>query len=1038
MTRRPAPRLWSIPPGVAFLPTLADALMRGDLVEGFVFDGDPMRLADVTIYVPTRRAARALRSVFVEKMGGASAILPAIRPLGDFDEEAGLFEADGGTALDLAPPVGALDRLLFLAPLLRRWKSRLPAHVAAMFEEDIVVPASTADAIWLARDLAALMDEIETEDADWNALSSLVGGDLSAWWQVTLDFLQIVTSVWPQALEEMDRSNPAAHRNAMIEAEAARLARNRQGPVIAAGSTGSVPATARLLAAIARLPMGAVVLPGLDKTLDEDAWSLIGEADSAPSAFGHPQYGLKKLLGIIGVDRQEVIEIGSLDAGLAARRNLVSQALRPAETTDKWAEIGPEIEAAIADGALDGVSLIEAANEREEALAIAIALRDAVEDRASHAALVTGDRELARRVSTELLRFGIRADDSGGAPLSRTPPGALLTLALECIFRPGDPVALLALVKHPLLRLGTERKRLQPIVEKLELVLLRGGTGRPDIASLKADLERRLERLAEERPPFWIERLQPRDRDELAAFLDRLDTAIAPLVCLRGTSQTGIAAIATASIEALEALARDENASPVELYEGDAGEKFAAIMADLVTASAGLEFEAEEWPDIATALMAGETVKPKAGADMRVSIWGALEARLQHVDTLIVGGLNEGSWPRKAEADRFMSRMMKTGMELEPPERRIGLAAHDFAMAMGAPRLILSRADRAGDAPAVMSRWLQRLTTLAGDPACTVMRRLGAVYVSWARAIDIAPDVEFVPRPNPAPLLAARPRRFSVTEIETLRRDPYAVYARKVLGLHPLDPLVRDPGAAERGTLFHEILHRFTVAGGVAGTDDPRQRLLAIARQTFDEAALPDDVEAIWWPRFVAMADEIVDWENGRGGVLETASEAAARATEIASSGVTLSGRADRIDVRPGGLADILDFKTGSSPSKRQAHTLVAPQLALEGALLKRGAFAELGAQRPADLAYVRLRPKGLVEHESILDIRGSIKTADALSEEAWTRLEKLMAHYGDANIGYLSRALPFKEGDVDGDYDHLARVLEWSAGGDTGEENGE
>ncbi len=1038
MSRQPAPRLCSIPPGVAFLPTLVDALMRGELVPGFSYDGNPMQLGGVTIFVPTRRSARALRSVFVERMGGASAILPAIRPLGDFDEEAGLFEAEGAGGLDLVPPVDALDRLLYLAPLVRRWKSRLPAHVAALFDEDIVVPASTADSIWLARDLAALMDEIETESADWSALSSLVGGDLSAWWQVTLDFLQIVTAAWPAALREMDRSNPAAHRNAMIEAEAERLARSTPGPVIAAGSTGSLPATARLLATIARLPMGAVVLPGLDKTLDDEAWSLIGEAESAPSAFGHPQYGLKKLIGIIGVERRDVVEIGSLDRGLAARRRLVSEALRPAETTDRWAELGPEIEAMIVDGALEGVSLIEAANEREEALSIAIALRDAVDDGAGHAALVTGDRALARRVSSELLRFGIRADDSGGAPLLRTPPGALLTLVLECVFRPGDPVALLSLIKHPLLRLGMKRERLQPIVEKLELVLLRGGTGRPDIASLKHDLERRMERLAAERPPFWIERLKAEDRDALLHLVERLDAALAPLCALRGTSQTGIADIATASVKAVESLARDDNQSLEHLYAEAAGEKFASILSGFVSAGAGLEFEADEWPDIVAALISGETVKPKAGADMRVSIWGALEARLQHVDTLIVGGLNEGSWPRKAESDRFMSRMMKTGMDLDPPERRIGLAAHDFMMAMGSRRLILSRAARSGDAPAVMSRWLQRLTTLAGEEACAVMRRLGETYVAWARAIDTAPNIDFVERPNPTPPPAARPRHFSVTEIETLRRDPYAIYARKLLRLNPLDPLIRDPGAAERGTLFHEILHRFTMSGVAAHADDARDRLVEIARQAFDEAALPDDVEAIWWPRFIAMADEIIAWEASRDGIIEKASEAAARPIEIGASGVTLSGRADRIDVHPGQLADILDYKTGSNPSKRQAHRLVAPQLALEGALLKRGAFSELGALTPADLAYVRLRPKGLVEQESILEIRGSLKTADALSEEAWARLEKLMAHYADPRTGYLSRALPFKEGDVDGDYDHLARVLEWSAGGDGGEENGE
>ncbi|MGB3899500.1 MAG: double-strand break repair protein AddB, partial [Mesorhizobium sp.] len=230
-------RVLSIPPGAPFLPTLAKALIDGRLVPGFRFDGDPLALAGVTLYVPTRRAARALRGVFVDLMGGKSAILPVIRPLGEFDEDEALFEADApesAGALELAPPIPAVERLLALAPLVRLWKSRLPAEVAARFQEEVVVPASAADALWLARDLASLMDEVETEGSDWTRLADLVTGNLAGWWQVTLDFLKIVTENWPKILEERDRSNPAAHRSALIRLEAARLRRNPPpGPVVA-------------------------------------------------------------------------------------------------------------------------------------------------------------------------------------------------------------------------------------------------------------------------------------------------------------------------------------------------------------------------------------------------------------------------------------------------------------------------------------------------------------------------------------------------------------------------------------------------------------------------------------------------------------------------------------------------------------------------------------------------------------------------------------------------------------------------------------
>ncbi len=1037
-------RVLTIAPGAHFLPTLAAALLDGRLVPGFRYDGDPLALASATVYVPTRRAARALRSVFVEQLGDGSAILPTIRPLGEFDEDDAAFDADtaeSAGALALAPPIAAIERLLLLAPLVRAWKRRLPAHVASLFAEEVVVPASSADAVWLARDLAELMDEIETEGSDWSKLSTLVDGNLAGWWQVTLDFLKIVTENWPALLAERDRSNPAAHRSALILTEAARLKRAPpSGPVVAAGSTGSIPATAELLAAIAALPNGAVVLPGFDKTMDEASFAAITAPDARPALLGHPQYGLVKLIRRIGVARTEIEEIGTAEEPLALRAALVAEALRPADTTELWGQARSRFDAGRIEAALGQVSLVEAANERDEASAIAVALKSAVEEPGRTAALVTGDRALARRVSAELLRFGVQADDSGGRPLATTPPAGLLRLALETAFRPGDPVALLSLAKHPLLGLGMERPAVRRAAEAVELVALRGGTGRPDVVSLPEMFEARLaNESADSRPPFWLPRLTARRIEEARDLLRRLVEALAPLTSFRGKPEVDIGALVHASVTAFENLGRAADGSLGRLYEGDAGEKLADLLRGLVAASAPFPIDAEEWPSVMEALIAPETVKPARGADRAIAIWGALEARLQHADTLVIGGLNEGTWPRKAESDRFMSRLMKAGIDLEPPERRIGLAAHDFQMAMGARTVVLSRAARSGDAPAVPSRWLQRLTTFIGKEAADGLRRRGEKLLTWGRGLDAGEKQGFAPRPKPTPPLASRPRHFSVTEIETLRRDPYAVYARRILGLMPLEPMIRDPGAAERGTLFHAILHLFSRNVADPRAPEALEGLLSAGRACFAEAELPADVEAVWWPRFEKLAANIIAWERERAGaVARRHAEERAEKTLVGASGTTLSGYADRVDLLAGGMADILDYKTGSSPSKAQAHTLIAPQLALEGALLKLGAFRALGPREPSQLAFVRLKPNGEVFEESILDYNRKPRSAAELSEEAWARLEKLLTHYHDPMTGYLSRALPFREGEADGDYDHLARVLEWSAGGDGPDEGGE
>ena len=1030
-------RVLSIPPGVPFLASLADALLDGRLVPGFHRGTHPLALADVTIFVPTRRAARVLRAIFAERLGGAATILPVVRPLGDVDEDLAWFDTTLPPPPALDPPMDGLQRLLLLAPLVRAWKRRLPGHVARLFDEEVVVPTSSAEAIWLARDLADLIDEIETGEVDSLRLGNLVRDDLAAWWQVTLDFLQIVTAAWPAVLAERGRSNPAAHRGRLIDAEAARLERSPpSGPVIAAGSTGSIPATARLLRVIARLPNGAVVLPGLDRLLDDPAWTMLSGAETEPSICGHPQFGLRRLLEGMGVSRPDVVDLAKPAPAMAARNAIVSAALRPADATDAWPAMRGQVGEALDAGALEDVTLVEAANERDEALAIALALRKAAVVPGRRSALVTADRGLARRVSAELLRFGIVADDSAGVPLGDTPPAAMMRLLVEAVMRPGDPVSILAFLKHPLLRAGLDRGRVRRAAEAIELVALRGGVGRPDICALAEAFELRLrddEDREAKRPPLWRQRIRPAEVEDALRVARTLHDAVSPLGALRG-SRADIATLARATVVALENAGRSESGGVEELYRGEAGEKLAELLRGLVAAEPGFEIEASEWPDVLDALVSGEVVKPRHGADQSVSIWGALEARLQDVDLLVCGGLNEGTWPGRADPGGFLSRVMKGRLELDPPERRIGQAAHDFQMAMGSPAVILTRAARAGDAPSVPSRWLQRLLALVGEDAAGSLRARGAALVAEARfhAGDDPEPVDFARRPNPRPPVDARPSHFSVTQVETLRRDPYAIYARKVLRLDPLDPLLRDPGVAERGTLFHDILHRFSGSGVDPAAPDAIDHLLAMARIRFDEDRLPPDVDAVWWPRFALMAPNLIAWElSSRAHGTARNSEAYAEKTPVGLSEVTLSGQADRIDVTREGLADILDYKTGSSPSKVQAHRLVSPQLPLEGALLMRGAFKGLGPLTPGELAYVRLKASGAVDEESILAIQGSVRSAADLSEEAWKRLERLLLHYRNPETGYLSRALPFREGDTDGHYDHLARVLEWSAGAD-------
>lgn len=338
------PNVFTIPPGAPFLPTLARALLDGTLVEGFPGAAGPLALADATVYVPTQRAAKALAEALLEASGADSVLLPRIAPLGAFepDDEASFFnpEQDAGSRPGAPPAVGDLARRHVLARMVRAWSGALRGAIVRAGPDGLVVDGSEpplvastpSRAYALAADLAALIDDLIIEGVDWRKLETLAPEGCDPYWRITLDFLAIAFAQWPKWLEEQGLVDRAARVSLTIEQEIEALAAGAaRGPTIVAGSTGANRATARLIAAIARSPKGAVVLPGLDKALDPAAWEMIGARAGGHELAGHPQALLRRLLGLIGVRREDVTPLGAQSFELAARADFLSEALRPAE-----------------------------------------------------------------------------------------------------------------------------------------------------------------------------------------------------------------------------------------------------------------------------------------------------------------------------------------------------------------------------------------------------------------------------------------------------------------------------------------------------------------------------------------------------------------------------------------------------------------------------------------------------------------------------------------------------------------------------------
>jgi len=1006
--------------------------LSGALIPGFP-SADPLDLARATIYVPTQRAAAALARELVEASGAEALILPRIAPLGAFEPTTGDEDEAETSELAERPAVGELARRMALAALTRKWAEVLRGAIRRVgpdgqlvFDESEppLVVAGAAQAFSLAGDLGGLIDDMIIDDVAPERLKTLVADAYDPYWGVTLDFLKIAFAAWPNWLDEHGLVDAARRTTLLVDREIAALGRPGRGPVIIAGSTGANRATARLISAIARAPQGAVVLPDLDQILDDASFALIGrdgEPEAGPVA-GHPQTLLRRLLGFIGIERAEVRELGAPKAALVQRATALSEALRPAETTELWPRRRDEIGAEkIAEG-LAGVSLIVAETETEEALALAIAMREALETPGRRAALITPDATLARRVAAELARWDIEVENSAGRSLAQTPIGELarLTLAAALDFS-AKPVA--ALIERPQVRAG--RADFTEGARALQLTALRSSlllSGLDDVDETIA-VARREARASRAHPA--LARLSEADLEAARGALQALISALAPL---RELANAPVAAFVRAHRAALAGLL-----APEEGEETAEGQALAKLFDEWEAASEQrFEVDLSDYAALFEAVAGAKRAPPPPGAHPRLAILGLLEARLLPFDLTLVAGLDEGVWPPSPDTDAFLNRTMRAELGLSPPERRIGQTAHDFVAALGAPESILSRAKKRGGSPTVASRFLQRLGAFAGEAEMAVMEGRGARYLDWARRLDRADPGKPIKRPEPTPDLELRPRRLSVTRIEALRRDPYAVYAEQILELIPLAEIGATLGAREIGTMWHAALQAF--AEGTPADEAPDAkwaRLLADAERAFAPLASDPAFATLRWPRIKDALEKFLAFDAERRDEASRLFFELGGALEIEIPGApafTLTARADRIELLKGGGAAIIDYKTGTPPSDKEVVAGFAPQLTLEAAMLKRGAFRQVGAE-PADvLIHFKLggaeggKPKTFAPKDRMV--------ADVV-EEHFSELKKLLAQFARFETPYLPRPFPKFLG-RGSDYDHLARLGEWaSSGGD-------
>ncbi|WP_281995844.1 double-strand break repair protein AddB [Ruegeria faecimaris] len=958
----PLPRVFAVPPGVDFPKTLVRGLRNRCAAL------PPEALARVELVVNTRRMARRVRELFDQ---GPTCLLPRLSLVTDLGESVNLAQ--------IPPAIPPLRRRLELTQLVSKLLDQQP---------DLAARSSLFD---LSDSLAALIDEMQGEGVSPEAIRRLDVTDMSGHWARAQAFIGIADQFIDT---EDDILDTQARQRRVVE----NLVKHwrvdpPQHPVILAGSTGSRGTTLMLMQAVACLPQGALILPGFDFDQPDQVWA---QLDAALTSEDHPQYRFRKLMNQLGQSPDQITAWTQDNPPSPARNRLISLALRPAPITDAWMSEGPQL--TDLHGATKDLTLVEAQSPRAEALAIALRLREAAET-GQTAALITPDRMLTRQVSAALDRWDILPDDSAGLPLQLSPPGRFLRHVAALFARRLDGEALLTLLKHPLCHDGGERGSHLLHTRDLELDLRRHGPPFPDAASLTAFAIRK------EVPEGWVHWLVQHFCDQqiaeelpLADWVDRL---------------CGLA----------QAIAAGHTDDPGTLWDKNAGQKALAVVTELRNeAQHGGTMTAHDFADLLGALLAGEEVRDRDAPHPRIMIWGTLEARVQGADLLILGGLNEGSWPEAPAPDPWLNRQMRDKAGLLLPERRIGLSAHDFQQAIGAPEVWLTRSTRSDDAETVPSRWLNRLTNLlsglaeqGGQTALAEMRGRGRQYLGWSEQLEYAPEIKAAPRPSPRPPVGSRPRRLSVTEIKRLIRDPYAIYAKHVLRLKPLDPLVQAPDALLRGIVIHEILEQFVKDNVLDTALLTRESFLKRAESLLVQHVPWPTARKLWLARLERIADDFLRAETTRRSDGGPVAFEAAMKLALSPLDFTMVGRADRIDLNSRGALRLVDYKTGAPPTESQ-QAKFDKQLLIEAAMAEQGGIEGFDPLPVAEAIFIGMG--------------GTYKEVPApLTKEpvdkVLAELKQLISSYLEPDQGFTSRRMLHKDTDI-GDYDHLARFGEW------------
>lgn len=961
--------VYNINAGASFVDTLAERFLQK-------YGDKPEELAQVLFLLPTRRACQNLTDAFIRKRGLVPTVLPRILPIADVDEDEVFLTGHSELLEELSPQIDKTERSLIFTRLIMQKP-----------DEWGLGRISLAQAYALAQNLADLIDLACNENLDFSRISDIVPAEYAVHWQETLKLLEIITAYWPQILSERGSLDVVERRNQLLKAEISLWKESKtERKIVVAGTTATFPLLKELVETVRNLPNGEVYLYGVDNCLDDKSWEDVDE--------NHPQFELKELLDYLKISRSSLIQIGGKD--FSPREMFVAEAMRPATSSAHWRQLSSQ---PISAEAFQGLQFVNCDDLRQEAQAIALIIRHTLQTREKTAALVTTDRNLARRVVSELKKWNITADDSAGQPLGLTPIGAYLRLIINVLVDNFSQISLLSLLKHPFTALGYSYGEFNKTVRRLEYAI------------------RQKEELSSEQQ----------------AFLQKVRDLLQPLTDLYTSPQVDLAAFFKTHIEIAERLAdTDIKSGEKIIWKGDAGAVAAGFVNEFLNKAPVLgSIATNDYAAFFDKLLQGKTVRVRYGMHPRVKILGPIEARLSQFDVTIIGEANEGSWPQIPGADLWMSRPMKKDFGLPSPEKAVGIMAADFAHLLNGKQVYLTRAERVDGTPTAKSRWWLRMETVLAAVFNEDKEEYAFLYdrkySAWAKHLERADVLKRISAPKPKPKVELRPRKLSASGIEMLMRDPYSVFAKYILKLFPLAELDESLEYRDYGNIVHAVIERFNNKYNGQYPENARKELLQLGEDEFAAHNVSPDVRSFWWPRFVKTVDWLIDIETKyRPEVALVHNEIKGEMVFDAPAGkFTITAKADRIDETKTGGLNILDYKTGKIHSVKSIASGMAPQLPIEALIARNGGYPRI---RPKPITSLRYWKLG--EEEAVAD-KGETERA---MERVYANIQQLISLFDFESTPYLAKPRPHIAPEYT-DYEHLSRFCEWSVKEDADDE---